>query len=845
MSALTNFRHAHAGLQRAVTALLGLAIALLLVGCDAKARASAADSKREPVSVELRVEALLADMTLEQKVGQMIQAEIKHVTPDDIRRYGIGSVLNGGGSFPGGNKHATRQEWLELADAYYAASKDTSLGNAGIPLIWGTDAVHGHNNVIGATLFPHNIGLGAANDPALLRKIGEITAQEVAATGIDWIFAPTVAVVKDDRWGRTYEGYSDRSEIVEAYAPQIVSGIQSQGMVATAKHFIGDGGTFKGVDQGDTRLDLAQLLEQHGKGYVTALEAGVLTVMASFNSWNGDKIHGNKTLLTDVLKQQMGFDGFVVSDWNGIGQVEGCENDSCPQAINAGIDMVMAPEDWKTLFQNMVTQVRMGEIPEARIDDAVRRILRVKIRAGLLEAPKPSVRALALADNSIGSDDHRAVAREAVRKSLVLLKNDNATLPLNPSQKVLVAGPWADNIGVQNGGWTITWQGTGNNNDDFPHGSSILDGITQQVESAGGTVIHSPDGRFVAGHADERPDVAIVVFGETPYAEGQGDVLSLAWQPNLPSDSADADVALLNKLRAQGIPVVAVLITGRPLWVNRELNAADAFVAAWLPGSEGAGVAEVLFTTADGAVQHDFTGRLAFDWPNKDLNAGDVSAPVTDNLFPYGYGLSYRDAPATMAKLDESAIGFEESLDKTVFSRGDKAPWQLYVGDPGNWGKPFSGGQTTSDQRRIMVEAVDYQVQEDARKVTWMPDSGDAAIVFWQSDEPMDLVPLKDAGGALAVTVKLDSMPAKAVQARMDCGYPCNGAVNLTGYFHQMPQGQWVQLAIPLSCFEHAGLDMARVNTPLVLSSSGAMSITIADVSLLSKAPTAALACSS
>ena len=322
--------------------------------------------------VEARVASLLKTMTLEQKVGQMVQGEIKTVAPADLTKYHLGSVLNGGGSFPNEQKNSTMSDWLKLSDQYYLASLDKSQGGAGIPVVWGTDAVHGHNNVIGATLFPHNIGLGAANDPELMKKIGEITAREVAVTGIDWIFAPTVAVVKDNRWGRTYEGYSSEMPIIKSYAGEIVLGLQGepgdlrtnqQRVIATAKHFIGDGATYRGIDQGDTRMALDELLQEHGAGYYEAIDADVQTVMASFNSWNGLKLHGHKFLLTDVLKDQMGFDGFVVSDWNGIGQIEGCTNKSCYQAINAGIDMVMAPQDWKAFLKDTIAKVKSGDIP--------------------------------------------------------------------------------------------------------------------------------------------------------------------------------------------------------------------------------------------------------------------------------------------------------------------------------------------------------------------------------------------------------------------------------------------------------------------------------------------------
>jgi beta-glucosidase len=390
----------------------------------------------------------------------MIQGEIKHVSPDDVRTYGIGSVLNGGGSFPNQDKNASLEDWVALADAYREASLDTSQGSSGIPLLWGTDAVHGHNNVIGATIFPHNIGLGAANDPELIDRIGRITSREVAATGIDWIFAPTVAVPLDDRWGRAYEGYSDRPQIVGEYAGVIVKALQSEGLLATAKHFIGDGGTGQGIDQGDTRVPLETLLEVHGQGYYSALDAGVTSVMASFNSWNGTKIHGDKSILNDLLRDQLGFQGFVISDWNGHGQIPGCTNASCAQAINAGVDMVMVPEDWKALLFNTIDQVESGEISRERIDEAVRRILIAKAEAGLFDAPLPSVRAEPLLE-LVGSAEHRNVAREAARKSLVMLKNQNQLLPVAASANVLVAGTGADSIEMQTGGWTITWQGTG------------------------------------------------------------------------------------------------------------------------------------------------------------------------------------------------------------------------------------------------------------------------------------------------------------------------------------------------------------------------------------------------
>ncbi|WP_324611881.1 glycoside hydrolase family 3 protein, partial [Alteromonas abrolhosensis] len=342
-------------------------------------------------AVETKVEEILSTMTVEQKIAQMIQPEIRNITVEDMRKYGFGSYLNGGGAFPNNDKHATPEDWVALAEKLYQASIDDSLDGSTIPTMWGTDAVHGHNNVIGATLFPHNIGLGAANNPELVEKIAHITAKEVMATGIDWVFAPTVAVVRDDRWGRTYESYSEDPAIVREYAASVVKGLQGaadkdflsdQRVISTVKHFVGDGGTVGGDDQGDNVASEQELFDIHAQGYVGGLTAGAQSVMASFNSWNGEKLHGHKYLLTDVLKEQMGFDGFVVGDWNGHGQVKGCNNEDCAQAINAGLDIFMVPNDWKVLYDNTLAQVNDGTIPMSRIDDAVRRILRVKVRAG-------------------------------------------------------------------------------------------------------------------------------------------------------------------------------------------------------------------------------------------------------------------------------------------------------------------------------------------------------------------------------------------------------------------------------------------------------------------------------
>jgi len=590
--------------------------------------------------LESRAEQLLWRLTPAQKVGQVIQADIGSITPDDLRHYPLGSILNGGNSSPRDDKLAAPSEWLTLADRFYDAA--TAASPIGLPLLWGTDAVHGHNNIPGATIFPHNIGLGATRDPELIRRIGEITALEVRVTGLDWAFSPTVAEARDARWGRTYESYGESPALVREYAAAMVEGLQGAPgtsqfldpahVLATPKHFLGDGGTEGGRDQGNNTAPESELRDVHAAGYEAAITAGAQTVMVSYSSWQGVKMHGNQALLTSVLKGRMGFDGLLLGDWNGHAQLPGCTAVRCAAAIEAGIDVLMAPEGWRELHDNTLGQLRSGEIPTARLDDAVRRVLRVKLRAHLDTEGRPSSRPYAGHYELLGAPAHRAVARQAVRESLVLLKNRDHLLPLSPRTHVLVAGDAADSIARQSGGWTIDWQGT-EPNQDFPHGETVYAGIARCVQVAGGSATLSTGGEFTT-----RPDVAVVVFGEHPYAESAGDLATLEYSPG-----DKHDLALLRRLRAQDIPVVAVFLSGRPLWVNAELNASDSFVAAWLPGPEGGGISDVLFRSADGAVRYDFRGRLPFSWPRSKQPPALDQRRGEPPLFPYGYGLSYRD----------------------------------------------------------------------------------------------------------------------------------------------------------------------------------------------------------
>ena len=801
---------------------------------------SCTDHQGSTDSIEQRVQEILSSMTLEQKVGQMIQGEIRYMSPQDVKDYSIGSVLNGGGAFPNNDQNASIEDWLALADAYYSASMDTSAGGAGIPIIWGTDAVHGHNNVVGATLFPHNIGLGAANDPALMRSIGEAVAKEVAVTGLDWIFAPTVAVVKDYRWGRTYEGYSSEAAIPKAYASEIVIGMQGDvnelatrhdKVIATAKHFIGDGGTYRGIDQGDTRLSLEALLELHGQGYYSAIDADVQTVMASFNSWNGEKIHGHRQLLTDVLKGQMGFDGILVSDWNGTGQVQGCTDEICAQAINAGIDMVMVPEDWKPMLLNTIEQVKQGLIPMSRIDDAVTRILRVKLRLGLYQKGLPSSRELAGNQQLMGSKQHREIAREAVRKSLVLLKNQQNILPIKPNQHVLVTGDGANDIAKQSGGWTITWQGTELDNSDFPDATSIYNGIQQAVTSNGGSTELSEKGEW-----NKKPDIAVVVFGEEPYAEGQGDVETLGYK-----GGATNDLQLIQKLREQNIPVVSVFITGRPLWMNAEINASNAFVVAWLPGSEGQGVADVLIADEKGQARYDFTGRLSFEWPNADINIDDAKLPVTEQLLNLGAGLSYGDEAILSDSLRDKPLSNVATVGEVIFAGSSRGAWTMLAGDEDSWRQEIKGRSFVSKKQGLKVSVVNGMVQEDSRLVEWTGKH--QSQFYWRSIQAMDMTALEEQNKSLIMTYRVDSHPQGSVTQRMDCTWPCAGAQDVTELFAKATLGQWNKTAINLSCFAEAGADLSRINIPFLLTGSDAFAITIKDIRIDDAEPSELIDC--
>lgn len=769
-------------------------------------------------AIEARIDAIIERMPIEEKVAQTIQPDISSITPDDLRRYKFGSILAGGNSSPGGKENSPPSAWLKLADDFWQAAQSAQWVGERIPLLFGIDAVHGHANVVGATIFPQNIGLGAARDPDLIRRIGEVTAREMIVTGVDWDFSPTLAVVRDDRWGRTYESFSEDAEIVRSYAALMVEGLQGRAgsrdflgpgkVIATAKHFVGDGGTIGGKDQGDNPSSDEEIRDIHGAGYPPAVEAGVQAVMASYSSVRGRKMHGHRELLTGSLKGDMGFNGLIVGDWNGHGQLPGCSNTSCAASINAGLDIFMAPDSWKGLYESTLAQARAGEIPMARLDDAVRRILRVKLRAGMFEKGAPSTRPYAGRFDLLSAPEHRAVAREAVRKSLVLLKNEGQILPLAPRANVLVAGDGADNIAKQSGGWTITWQGVGLTNGDFPRAQSIYSGIREAVSAAGGTATLSVDGKFTL-----RPDVAIVVFGEDPYAEFVGDrPRSLEYSP-----ADKKDLELLRRLKGAGIPVVSVFLSGRPMWVNPEINASDAFVAAFLPGGEGGGVADILFRGADGSVRHDFHGRLSFSWPKRagqtPLNRGDANY---DPLFTYGYGLRYGQ-PGDIAQLPEERPEGLGLPDGVLFERGTL---------PQGWTFRFRPADGTR------VRAFDRRAQEDARAFTW-PGNRSASLVL-ETDKPFDLS--REATGQLSLVIdyRQDRRPTRPVTLSMECGPGCSPSVPLGSELRAAPVGEWQTLTVPLGCFVRAGLVPSKITAPLVIETAGQLGLSISGIRVIS-----------
>ncbi|HEY7922097.1 MAG TPA: glycoside hydrolase family 3 N-terminal domain-containing protein [Vicinamibacteria bacterium] len=607
----------------------------LLVDARATEPGSVPAGQRALLAHEKEIDALIAQMTLDEKVGQMTQPDQMYLAaPTDVATYHLGSLLSGGDSDP--KKSNSFADWREMIDGYHAQTPASRLK---IPLLYGVDAVHGHNNVVGAVVFPHNVGLGATRNAKLVEKISRITAQEVRATGANWTFAPCVTVARDERWGRSYEGFGEDTALAKELGAAAVRGFQGadlkgpQAVAACAKHYVGDGGTswgtglkdasgVQGIDQGETKVDEATLRKIHLAPYSDAIAAGVATIMPSYSSWNGVKCSGSKQLLTDILKSELGFQGFLISDYAAIDQLPGDYRSDVKTSIGAGMDMVMVPQKYQEFIATLKSLVEAGEVPQSRIDDAVRRILRVKFAMGLTPGTTTASDTAMVA--GFGSAEHRAVARRAVRESVVLLKNARHALPLKKTAKrIHVAGRGADDMPMQAGGWTVRWQGlrVKDKPDIAIPGTTILAAIKAAAPSA--NVTYSKDASGAAG-----ADAVVVVVGEQPYAEMQGDRSDLSLGPE--------DKAAIAAAKQSGAPVVVVLLSGRAMIVTDELNQSDAFVAAFLPGTEGAGVADVLFG------DYKPTGKLPVSWPRSmaqiPTNVGDA---MYDPLFKYGYGLTY------------------------------------------------------------------------------------------------------------------------------------------------------------------------------------------------------------
>ena len=768
-----------------------------------------------PVGDMAFVDELLSEMTLEEKVGQTIMADLDFIKPSDLDRYPIGGILNGGNTSPNGNQRASTNEWKQLAQDFY---DESITSGAGVPILWGTDAVHGHSNVFGATIFPHNIGLGASANEKLLKDIGSAVAEEVLATGLYWTFAPTVTVPQDYRWGRTYEGYSESPELVSKLGEAFIYGLQGSGeqflgsnkIIGTAKHFLGDGGTYLGVDQGDTKVSENILKEIHGTPYYSALDACIQTVMASFNSWNGSKVHGNEYLLTEVLKNQMGFDGFVVGDWNGHGQIPGCSNGSCPESLIAGVDMYMVPENWKDLYRNTLRQAENGDIPIERLNDAVRRILIVKERLGLFNGKKPSNSPF----SEVGLQHNRDISRQAVRESLVLLKNNKNVLPIKQGKRVLVIGPDADSLRTQTGGWTLDWQGTNNQNKDFPNSITFLDALKEEIGAENVTHV-----QFLNNVNAEDYDLAIVAYGEQPYAEGVGDRSNLNF-------SSKRHIAFLELLAENKIPTVSLFFTGRPLWVTKEINLSDAFVVAWLPGTESRGMTDVMVNSDK--TNYDFTGKLPFSWPKNTFQANlNYYDATSDPLFTYGYGLTYEDN-IVVPDLDEGEINANEQLKKIELLKGTISENFIgYIQESNLQQVQLSSNKVSSQNNIVKVDLIDIDKQDDTLNLQ-INETDHLNSFLLLSKEILNLRSFDDGYINLRARVNNTNDDIKYL---ISCGIGCTPVLDLSEFLTK--SDSFIDYSLPIKCFSNnSSLDLSKVNLPLYIATKGPLDLDLMNVEI-------------
>ncbi len=823
-----------------------------------------------PAGQEEQIAAIVRQMTVREKVGQILMPELADLRPEDVRDYAIGSALNGAGIWPGGERHARVQRWVQTVDTFWCAAEEAYAGRPfRVPFAWATDAVHGHNNVFGATIFPHNIGLGAARDPGLLRRIGEATAREIAATGMDWTFAPTVTVPRDRRWGRYYEGYAEDPEVVHDYARAVVEGLQGTGgsflgperVICSLKHWVGDGATVDGGDRGVARCSEDLLRNLHAVGFYSGIEAGAQCVMASFTSWDdpanydpapqaGDpyngKVHGSRYLITDVLKNALGFDGVVLSDWDAHAEVAGCTPTDAGNAINAGLDVLMVAgrATWQGVFHRTIEQIESGFIAMERLDDAVTRVLRLKARAGLWDRPRPAERRYP--PGVLGSAQHRALSREAVRKSLVLLKNDDAVLPLRRSARILVAGSGADDIQKQTGGWTLTWQGDDVTAADLPGCSTVADAVRAVVGAANCLVDPHLE---VAGSRDV--DAAIVVIGEDSYAEMRGTIKP--WRPldyrRLKASYA-ADLEVLERLRADGVPVVTVMFTGRPLYCTDVINLSAAFVAAWLPGPEGHGITDLLFAPAAGQPRHDFQGRLGFSWPGRRSASAMNSTPAhlanyrvpaeeqasegdDRPLFGYGYGLTLAGAtrvgplpvdedvpPPPAAPVPHELVTVGTAADPRL---------KLRVGGHNTWSRQDIATGEPTDILVLRAFRFDLFGSSDALSLQF---KGFPTFVYAQwPGGPRDLRGYAERGGGLRLRLRQLDRPTRPVLLCCHDDYPAQPGVDLVPLLSSTPLGQWTTITVSGARLLALGTDLRHVDVPFMLYTEGTAHLEISRVS--------------
>ena len=807
---------------------------LLITSCDSHDPSSITNTKKVDwsndkycsVSVDTKfIDNLIQNMTLEQKIGQIIMPDIDEVTPVDAKKYQLGTFLNGGGKFPNKNKNSSVEDWKKLSEEFYNASP--VVNGVLIPILWGTDAVHGHNNVIGATIFPHNIGLGSTMNPDLVKRIGEAVAKEVLSTGIPWTFAPTIAVPQNDLWGRTYEGYSENPELVSMLGEAMILGLQGEGdsflddnhVLATAKHFLGDGGTKDGIDQGNTIINEQELRDIHGEPYFAAIGSCIQTVMASFNSWNGEKAHGSDYLLQNILREQMGFNGLVVGDWNGHGQVPGCSKENCPQSFNAGVDIFMAPDEWKPLYENTLDQARNGDISIERLDEAVKNILSVKYLLGMFDGRKPHLYPY----NYIGDNKHRAIARQAVRESIVLLKNNNNTLPIKSGKHILVIGDSANKITKHMGGWTITWQGRENQNSEFPNSKSIYEAIKLKAENNGGSAEFSNSSDY-----EKKPDVVIFVYGEDPYAEGDGDRKHIFYE-----NQDKRFLKYMREIADKKIPSVSLFISGRPLIVNEEINLSESFVQLWLPGTAIEGITDVIFTNKNNEINYDFKGKLSYSWPKfsyqTKLNYGDEEY---DPLFPYGFGLTYADEnyrdsiniKETIPQRDEITLflGSAYPSYKEIISYYDSDKnAQIYEG--------ISADIYKNEKAGILISKFDYKKQDDAKRIDFGKKN---TMKFWEisSGSSEDLSYMKN--GSLELILKPQSSSDKKIELVIQCSKnvnqinisgtkECYKAFDLSNLLIDESIGVWKKITMPFSCLNNDNFEISSITSRAKLATSG------------------------